>query len=270
MSDSEESSTPSHSGSDSSSEGSPTMLDPTSNCFKPLRVLYSRKATRAVPVPEAKLHDNVGQFESCFKQLGGFDQQYSAERMKQIQQERAANSKRAQMQMPSSSWTEMPQRRFLPHQGMIKAEKPARFKRNILMKLENTDGPLKLLLGWMRERIRVKVYTRKESGVRGFVTGFVEAFDKHWNMALVDVYESWKRRKYHYSENKLCTLGEPQDCSEVLRKMGIQVPEISVQSAGRKYVMCSRKVPKLLIRGEQVVLVTRENSVDVKKEKEEQ
>lgn len=139
---------------------------------------------------------------------------------------------------------------------MIKAEKPAKFKRNILLKLEKMEGPLASMVRWMRERVRVRVYTRKEKGVRGYVTGFVEVFDKHWNMALSDVYESWKRRKYRYSENKLCNLGETQDCSELLRKMGIDVPEVSVRSVDRKYVMCSRKVPKLMIRGEQVVLVT--------------
>lgn len=146
---------------------------------------------------------------------------------------------------------------------MIKAEKPAKFKRNILLKLEKFDGPLADMVRWMRERVRVKVYTRKEKGVRGYVTGFVEVFDKHWNIALSDVYESWKRRKYRYSENKLCSLGEAQDCSEQLRRMGIVVPEISVKSVDRKYVMCSRKVRKLLIRGEQVVLVTPDTATAV-------
>ncbi|KXJ71095.1 hypothetical protein RP20_CCG021510 [Aedes albopictus] len=260
MSESDESGSNSSRGrhGDSSSDGSPNELDPTSAGFKPLRVLYSRKP-QAVPVPGARLHDNVGTFESRFGQLGGFHQQYSDERLKEIHQARAATSKRAQMQLPSSSSSEMPQRRFLPHQGMIKAEKPAKFSRNILMKLEKTEGPLERMRSWMRERVRVKVYTRKQNGIRGYVTGFVEVFDKHWNMALVDVYESWKRRKYRYSENKLCVLGQPQDCSELLTKMGIQVPEVSVRSAGRKYVMCSRRVPKLMIRGEQVVLVTRDN-----------
>lgn len=145
---------------------------------------------------------------------------------------------------------------------MIKGEKPARFKKNILLKLERMEGPLASMVIWMRERVRVRVYTRKEKGVRGYVTGFVEVFDKHWNMALSDVYESWKRRKYRFSENKLCSLGEPQDCSELLRKMGIDVPEVSVKSVDRKYVMCSRKVPKLMIRGEQVVLVTPETEVE--------
>lgn len=265
MSESDESNSEGSRGSsgrdgDSSSEGSPTELDPTSAGFKPLRVLYSRKP-QAVPIPEAKLHDNVGMFESRFSQLGGFDQRYSDQRLKEIFQARAATSKRAQMQLASTSGSgaEMPQRRFLPHQEMIKAEKPARLRRNILVKLERTEGPLKLMMTWMRERVRVRVYTRRKGGVRGYVTGFVEMFDKHWNMALVDVYESWKRRKYRYSENKLCVLGQAEDCSALLREMGIQVPEVSVQSAGRKYVTCSRRVPKLMIRGEQVVLVTKDS-----------
>ncbi|KAL9701630.1 hypothetical protein quinque_005071 [Culex quinquefasciatus] len=109
---------------------------------------------------------------------------------------------------------------------------------------------------------------RRRKGVRGFVTGFIEVFDKHWNLALSDVFESWKRRKYRYSENKRAGLGKPQDCSELLRKMGISVPETAVKSVDRKYVMCSRRVPKLIVRGEQVVLVTPESVVQVKAEKD--
>lgn len=148
---------------------------------------------------------------------------------------------------------------------MIKAEKPARFCKNIFTKVDKYEGPLACLGIWMRDRVRVKIYTRKEKGVRGYITGFVEVFDSHWNMALSDVFESWKRRKYRYSENKLCGFGEPRDCSEELRKMGITIPVVSVKSVDSKCVVCTRRVPKLLIRGEQVVLVTPEHAV-VKKE----
>ncbi|XP_065079766.1 U7 snRNA-associated Sm-like protein LSm11 [Ochlerotatus camptorhynchus] len=242
-----------------SSEGSSTDLDPTSDRYKPLRVLYSRKPQ--IPIPRARLHDNVSKFETQFRQLGGFDQKYNEARLEELRQTTAKGKGQK-----FASGSELPVRRFEPHQEMIKAEKPARFKKNIFLKLENMEGPLASLLTWMCERVRVRVYTRKEKGVRGYVTGYVEVFDKHWNMALSDVYESWKRRKYRYSENKLSTLGEAQDCSELLRKMGIDVPEVSVKSVDRKYVMCSRKVPKLMIRGEQVVLVTPDTGVEVEKE----
>jgi LSM domain. len=33
------------------------------------------------------------------------------------------------------------------------------------------------------------------AGVRGYCVAFLAAFDKHWNLALVDVREVWTRRK---------------------------------------------------------------------------
>ncbi|EDS37120.1 LSM11 protein [Culex quinquefasciatus] len=242
-----------------SSEGSSTDLDVTSPTFKPLRALYSNKTQ--IPVPHAKPLDNVTSFEARFRMLGGFDERYSDQRIQEIR--RAASSAKTAT-IPQG---EAPVRRFLPHQEMVQGYRRTRFQRNIYTKIENFEGPLGEMRTWMRERVRVKVYTRKEKGVRGFVTGFIEVFDKHWNLALSDVFESWRRRKYRYSENKRAGLGKPQDCSELLRKMGISVPETAVKSVDRKYVMCSRRVPKLIVRGEQVVLVTPESVVQVKAEK---
>lgn len=93
------------------------------------------------------------------------------------------------------------------------------------------------------------------TGIRGFLTGFIEAFDKHYNIALVDCIEVWKRRKYKFSDNNVSLLGPPQDCSKLLKSMGIAVPEISTKSINRKVVECTRKFPQLMVRGEDVILV---------------
>ena len=113
-----------------------------------------------------------------------------------------------------------------------------------------------MLKKYMDEKIKVKVYTRKKNGIRGFMTGYIEVFDRHWNLALVDVEETWKKRKKRLMENKVSHLGEPQDCSDLLARMRINVPDVKAKSLDRKYVECTRKMPKLFIRGEQVVLVT--------------
>ena len=120
--------------------------------------------------------------------------------------------------------------------------------------MENSTGPISLLKKFKENRTRVKIYVRKEHGIRGFMTGFIEAFDKHFNIALVDCVEIWKRRKYKFSDNKV-VLGQPEDCSELLKSMGIKVPEISTKSINRKKVECTRKIPQLMVRGEEVVLV---------------
>jgi small nuclear ribonucleoprotein (snRNP)-like protein len=93
--------------------------------------------------------------------------------------------------------------------------------------------------------------------VRGYVTGFVEVFDCHFNIGLRDAFEVYTRRKYAFSENKISHLGEPKDCSALLRRMGIDLPSVeTTKSLNRKYVEIRRKCESLLIRGEQVVLVT--------------
>lgn len=121
--------------------------------------------------------------------------------------------------------------------------------------MENTKGPIALLSKFKANSTRVKIYVRKQHGVRGFVTGYIEAFDKHLNIALVDCLEQWKRRKYKFSENKVALLNEPRSCSVLLVQMGITVPQILTKSIDRKHIECTRKLAQLLVRGEEVILI---------------
>lgn len=122
--------------------------------------------------------------------------------------------------------------------------------------MESAKGPISLLNKFKVNKTRVKIYVRKEHGVRGFLTGFIEAFDKHQNIALVDCIEVFTRRKFKFSDSNVALLGPPQDCSQLLKSMGIKVPVISTKSLDRKKVQCTRKIPQLMIRGEDVILVT--------------
>lgn len=127
--------------------------------------------------------------------------------------------------------------------------------------MENTKGPIALLNKFKSNRTRVKIYIRKEHGIRGTISGFIEAFDKHFNVALVDCIEVWKRRKFKFSDNSVALLGQPVDCSQLLRSMGIKVPEIATKSIDRKVVQCTRRFPQLMIRGEDVILIGEERDV---------
>lgn len=93
------------------------------------------------------------------------------------------------------------------------------------------------------------------------ITGFIEAFDKHFNIALTDCIEVWKRRKFDYSDNNVPLLGEPSNCSKRLAELGIKIPEITAKSLNRKNVQCTRRIPKLMIRGEDVVLVCKDTEM---------
>jgi small nuclear ribonucleoprotein (snRNP)-like protein len=122
--------------------------------------------------------------------------------------------------------------------------------------MENVKGPIALLYKFKNNKTRVKIYLRKEHGVRGFVTGFITAFDKHLNILLVECVEQWKRRKYKFSENKVALLSQPKDCTEVLLQMGIEIPKVTTKSIDRKNVQCSRLISQLMVRGEEVILIS--------------
>eukprot|EP00581_Thalassiosira_minuscula_P001230 CAMPEP_0183740006 /NCGR_PEP_ID=MMETSP0737-20130205/58643_1 /TAXON_ID=385413 /ORGANISM="Thalassiosira miniscula, Strain CCMP1093" /LENGTH=481 /DNA_ID=CAMNT_0025974973 /DNA_START=49 /DNA_END=1494 /DNA_ORIENTATION=- len=57
-----------------------------------------------------------------------------------------------------------------------------------------TGGPLSLLYSILAHRQRVRIMVRYVDCVRGTLTGFLVAFDKHWNMILRDVEEVYGGR----------------------------------------------------------------------------
>lgn len=100
--------------------------------------------------------------------------------------------------------------------------------------------------------------------MNGYVTGFIEAFDKHWNIALKDVQQVCKRKKLHYWSTADCDSGNESvsvDCMRRLKQLGLKIPETAVKSINRKFAECTRFVPQLFVRGEQVVIVTLDKSV---------
>jgi small nuclear ribonucleoprotein (snRNP)-like protein len=122
--------------------------------------------------------------------------------------------------------------------------------------MESAKGPISLLQKFRSERTTVKIYIRKEHGIRGYIIGNIVAFDKHFNLALSDCTETWTRRKYKFSEAKISHPNPSKDCTKLLEKLGIKIPEITVKSLNRKYVECTRKIGQLMVRGEDVILVS--------------
>ncbi|CAL8136474.1 unnamed protein product [Orchesella dallaii] len=87
----------------------------------------------------------------------------------------------------------IPGRRFLPHQ--LPVYRPRKEHPNTLTLMDTVEGPLSVLRRVMTENLRIKLWTRNDKGFRGFLTGFVDAFDKHWNLILRDVDEQFVRKK---------------------------------------------------------------------------
>lgn len=106
----------------------------------------------------------------------------------------------------------------------------------------------------------LQIFTRNVTTINGHATGFIEAFDKHWNIVLSDVVEVWKRKKFHYCPKAVMLHDNNEDeqlaeCIQRLRVLNITMPTVAVKSLNRKLVECTRNVPKLLIRGEQIATI---------------
>lgn len=211
-----------------SSSGDST--DVYSEKFDPLKALYSDKAR--IPVPEAPVFDNISKFESAV--LKGVVIKTN-------------DGEKSKKEGESSST-----RRFLPHQEPIKtgdSERQQRYAdKNVISRMGKLRGPLAALYQYMEGRTRVRVYTRDASGVRGHLEAYVAAFDRHWNLALEDCLEVWRRKVKRKTPALGCLKSEAVSGSDT-------GPKVVVKERKGKMETLERHVPQLLVRGEQVVLV---------------
>lgn len=211
--------------------------------FNPIQALYdpSFKVTSKKP---KMVYQNMAAFESAFKKFGIW----------KLNSKNTKERKSDGVDVLNIDSDDEIKRRFLPHQmPLTKLKYSERHQRNIFSRMPAVEGPQSLLWRCVEEQLYIKVTVRKKRGVRGSVEGKLIAFDKHWNLLLNDVIESWKRRKTKFDENKFC--GQFEDCGNRLRKLGIVFPSQRIKSLNRKTVEIQRRIPQLLVRGEQVVVV---------------
>ena len=115
---------------------------------------------------------------------------------------------------------------------------------------EFTSGPMAVLKKYLEEGIKVRVWTRGVEGVRGVATGFIAAFDKHWNIALTDVEEQFTRKQ----RKKVPAL--EQSMMEVERgEWRVGESLFRLVQVNKKMEVCVRHVPQVLLRGEHIVMV---------------
>ncbi|EDW89558.1 U7 snRNA-associated Sm-like protein LSm11 [Drosophila yakuba] len=232
-------------------------LDVGSDRFNPLRALYEPNFRVTDAVPKV-LYQNLAAFDSALKKFGIWQlnkrqKPGTGEAGDQGTSKKASSSKSADI-LP-------PQRRFEPHQ-MPTTSTRKKHHRNIFTYMQAAVGPLELLTKCISstshhestETRRVRVVIRKHRSVGGSVEGELVAFDKQWNLLLRNATETWKRRKYNYGEQNICDTSV--DCTGRLLELGITVPRNQVKSLNRKNVEIRRELPQILIRGENVVLVS--------------
>ncbi|XP_050324544.1 U7 snRNA-associated Sm-like protein LSm11, partial [Bactrocera neohumeralis] len=241
---------------DISASSADSALDITSERFDPLRALYAPEYRISEKQPKV-LYQNLAAFESAFKRFGIMNLN---KRNNTVVNKNPQKKEDAMSAKPGSSKErqviaeEAQQRRFQAHQMPVKGRaRKQKDTHNILSYIDGVTGPMLALRQSMKEQRRVRVMVRREHGIRGSLEGVLVWFDKFWNLWLRDVHEVCQRRKYGYSENKMC--GVPQDCTWRLQELGIELPKQEVKSINRKNVEIRRHLQQLFVRGEQVALV---------------
>ena len=209
------------------------QLDLSSDSFNALESIYGEND---VPDPSAPVLDNVDAFIS---QLEGRANASSGGKSKADQKKNETSAK------PTTS-----SRRFTAEQMPVQGNR--RTPKNLLTFMEKqTDGPLSALQNCVQNRTKIKVSTRKLNGIRGTCVGFLVAYDKHWNLAMIDVDETFNRPRYRKPEVHMNDNNSSSRTST--EKVGESI--VRVIKTRRNTEMCQRHVPQIVLRGEQVALV---------------
>ena len=127
------------------------------------------------------------------------------------------------------------------------------------------DGPMGLLYRAMQERFQVCIVIRHgKHGVRGTLTGFVMALDKHWNLILQNVQELYSCQPSHDetdkdANNKIDWKESPIEREIQRRQCRPSIVEAQGSSTTRHslFVHKRRYMPQILVRGDTIVLVYR-------------
>ncbi|KAG7273532.1 hypothetical protein CRUP_009881 [Coryphaenoides rupestris] len=164
-------------------------LDICSDTFDPLLALYSPAVP--LPFPNIKCFNNVSEYESFLKGGRGRAKPENVEKRLRKAMKGVADPERIQRLKKlmvrdgdgdGEGTTSAPQRRRQP-----------KTQKNVVTRMQlNKGSPLGELYRCVEERIRVRVHIRTFKGLRGVCLGFVVAFDKFWNLAMVDVDETYR------------------------------------------------------------------------------
>ncbi|KAJ8406053.1 hypothetical protein AAFF_G00309410 [Aldrovandia affinis] len=164
-----------------------SKLDVSSDQFDPLFALYSPQVP--LPYPDIKCFNNIAEYESFLKGGRGRAKPENVEkRLRKAQKgvadpERIERLKKLMVNADEGG-----------SGGNRRTPRKQKTPKNVLTRMPlHAGSPLGELHRCVQERIRVKVHIRTFKGLRGVCSGFVVAFDKFWNMAMVDVDETFRK-----------------------------------------------------------------------------
>ncbi|XP_071362813.1 U7 snRNA-associated Sm-like protein LSm11 [Trachinotus anak] len=166
-------------------------IDVCSEKFDPLLALYS--PTVSVPFPNIKCFNNVAEYESFLRGGRGRAKPENVEKKRLKAMKGVADPERIERLKRLMVKSPLPESGEGESSGTPRSRRRQKPQKNVLTRMPLCKGsPLGELYRCVEERIRVKVHIRTFKGLRGVCSGFVVAFDKFWNMAMVDVDETYR------------------------------------------------------------------------------
>ncbi|XP_069123688.1 U7 snRNA-associated Sm-like protein LSm11 [Argopecten irradians] len=164
----------------------PPEIDLTSPRFDAAKALFSMHVI--LPFSSAQPLDNIAKFESWSRPTKKSEES-SVSRL-QIKPAK----KQPQRPIPAR-----PYHRKNEQQTDVDLSKPSgrprdRLSRNVLTRMNAyKKGPLSFLRECVENHHVVKIWTRSACELRGFCTGYLVAFDKYFNLAVMDVDETYRK-----------------------------------------------------------------------------
>nr|XP_019936119.1 PREDICTED: U7 snRNA-associated Sm-like protein LSm11 [Paralichthys olivaceus] len=167
-------------------------VDVCSERFDPLLALYS--PTVSLPFPNVKCFNNVAAYESFLKGGRGRAKPENVEKKRLKALKGVADPERIDRLKKLMVNNPLPEaEQGESSGGAPRSRKKNKPQKNVLTRMPLCKGgPLGELYRCVEERVRVKVHIRTFKGLRGVCSGFIVAFDKFWNMAMVDVDETYR------------------------------------------------------------------------------
>ncbi|XP_050536309.1 U7 snRNA-associated Sm-like protein LSm11 [Daktulosphaira vitifoliae] len=208
-------------------------LDMLSPLFNPIKALYSSEVK--VPSTIAPIYDNISKFE-----LTPTGEVHIKPQRPRKQDE---HDVKEIMERDLSNVAGTSQ--------LSQNDRIVKRRRTVLVRMSEitkSKGPLSRIANLCYRRQRAKVYTRSAASVRGYCEGYIIAFDKHWNLVMDNVVETWTRK----NKVKSLAIGNMVQLDEAPKPYNV------VKRIRGRHV-CRRQVPRLMIRGEQIVLVAKSN-----------
>ncbi|MBN3286425.1 LSM11 protein, partial [Polyodon spathula] len=174
---------------DSDADSQRARLDVSSDQFDPLLALYSHDIP--LPYPNVKCFNNLAEYESFLKGGRGRAKPENVEKKNKKSKkgvpdpERIERLKKLMVNNPANEEEGGSGKRL---------HRRAKAPKNVLTRMPlHAGSPLGELHRCVKERLKIKVHIRTFKGLRGVCSGFLVAFDKFWNMALVDVDETYRK-----------------------------------------------------------------------------